>query len=51
MPTYGETQKPAGVEVHNSPEINPTKTMRIKPKGFKIVPQEYRGNAALNANK
>ena len=26
-------------------------TMRVKPKGFKIVAPEYKGNAVLNANK
>ena len=51
MPAYGEKQQPAGVELHNSPEINPIKGMRIKPKGFKIMPQEYKGNAVLNANR
>ena len=51
MPTYGENQKASGVELHDSIKLDPTKTMRVKPKGFKIVPQEYKGNAVLNANK
>jgi hypothetical protein len=56
MPSYGETQKPAGVikpmpGVDNSTKtMGATKSTVVKP-AFKIQPQTYKGNAVLNANK
>ena len=52
MPSEGHEQKPAGVCVMHkmSPIDNSTKTM-IAGKVFRIKPQEYKGNAVLNANK
>jgi hypothetical protein len=51
MPSYGETQRPAGVKKHNSPRNDSVKTMKRNIKGFKIVPPVYKGNAVLNANR
>lgn len=55
MPHIGEKQQQAGKKIDHSCDLcEPTKetTMRIKYKGFKIVPQERKGlNAVLNANK
>ena len=56
MPSYGETQKSAGVARPMPGVDNSTKTMgsrfstTAKP-AFKIEPQVYKGNAVLNANK
>ena len=54
MPTYGEKQQPAGKVIMHSCDLceqPETTTMRIKPKGFKLVPPDYKGNAVLNAQK
>ncbi len=52
MPSEGKDQKSAGINVSNKMTgiDNSTKTM-IAGKIFKIKPQEYKGNAVLNANK
>ena len=50
MPTEGKRQNAAGVSLPATPLSNGTKTMKCG-KGFKIKPQEYKGNAVLNANK
>ena len=54
MPTYGEKQNLAGEEIiHSCPlcEQPESTTMRVKSRGFKIVPPEYKGNAVLNAQR
>ncbi len=57
MPTgYNNNQKPAGVAKPMPGVDNSVKTMAankstiVKP-AFKIKPQDYKGNAVLNANK
>ncbi len=55
MPSYGETQKPAGVD--KSPAMKPLRkeTMvsrdRLGKSNLSIDNCEYKGNAALNANR
>jgi len=55
MPSYGETQQPAGVD--KSPAIKPLgkRTMvsrdRLVKSSLSIDNCEYKGNAALNANR
>jgi hypothetical protein len=54
MPSIGEKQQEAGKKLNHSCNLcEPTgeTAMRIKHKGFKIMPQVYKGNAVLNANK
>jgi len=54
MPKYGEKQKSAGKGLAHTCELcEPVEatTMRVKSKGFKVVPPPYKGNAVLNANK
>jgi len=57
MPTgYNNNQKPAGVAKPMPGVDNSVKTMAgnksttVKP-AFRIKPQDYKGNAVLNANK
>ena len=55
MPTYGESQKAAGV--NKSPEQKPlgTRTMESRQENIKSTLRidncPYKGNAAVNANK
>ena len=56
MPSYGEKQKPAGVNI--SPAMKPLGTRIMKSNNLVIKPTlggisncEYKGNAVLNANK
>ena len=55
MPSYGETQQPAGVD--KSPAMKPLgkRTMvsrdRLVKSNLSIDICEYKGNAALNANR
>jgi|TARA_R110001592_G_scaffold352727_1_gene650871 hypothetical protein len=56
MPSQGEYQKPAGVDI--SPAIKPLGTRVMKSNNSTITPTlggisncEYKGNAVLNANR
>lgn len=56
MPSYGETQKPAGVKLDCG--CKPLGTRIMKSNNTNIIPTlrkidniEYKGNAVLNANK
>ena len=56
MPTYGESQKPAGVKLACGCKPLGTRVMKsnnstITPTLSKIDNIEYKGNAVLNANK
>ena len=51
MPSEGQTQKPAGKVLADNLKLAGSKTMRVNRKGFTIDPQQYKGNAVLNANK
>ena len=55
MPSYGEKQMPAGVELNTAKPILGSRTMRSK--NANIAPAltinncTYKGNAVLNANR
>jgi hypothetical protein len=55
MPTYGEKQKPAGVELNPAKPILGKRSMISKDATIATVLTidqiPYKGNAALNANK
>ena len=55
MPSYGEKQMPAGVELKGGKPILGSRTMTSRNKNVEpaltIDQVPYKGNAALNANK
>jgi len=57
MPSYGEKQKPAGVEIDCSKKCMPAGDRTMRSRNSNIAPVltinniPYKGNAALEANK